>query len=44
MPIELPEDYHDFKASVVSDMGQDTQGAYEVWWAANGWYPALPPS
>jgi hypothetical protein len=44
MPIELPEDYEDFKASVVFDMSQDSQGVYEVWWAANSWYPALPLS
>lgn len=44
MPIELPPDYDAFKAEVVSDQKDDTQGVYEVWWQANTWYPAPPLS
>lgn len=44
MPIELPADYDDFKADVLSDQQRDSQGVYEVWWSANSRYPGLPAS
>lgn len=39
MPIDLPPDFDAFKAEVVSDLRDDNQGVYEVWWQANTWYP-----
>jgi hypothetical protein len=44
MPIDLPPDYDDFKAEVLSDQESDDQGVYEVWWSANSRYPDLPLS
>lgn len=44
MLIDLPPDYDDFKADVVSDQDDDIQGVYEVWWHANSWYPDQPLS
>ena len=44
MPIDLPDDYDAFKSDVVSDQGDDDQGAYEVWWHANSRYPDQPLS
>jgi hypothetical protein len=39
--IDRPADYDDFKAEVLADQEADSQGVYEVWWAANGRYPDL---
>jgi hypothetical protein len=44
MPIELPPDYDEFKAEVISDQAEDDQGVYEVWWSANARYAHLPLS
>ena len=41
MTIPMPPDYDAFKAEVVSDQGDDRQGVYEVWWAANSRHPDL---
>ena len=41
MTIPMPPDYATFKAEVESDQGDDNQGVYEVWWAANSRYPDL---
>jgi hypothetical protein len=43
-PIDLPSDYNDFKAEVLADQDEDSQGVYEVWWSANSRYPELPLS
>lgn len=44
MLFDRPVDYDDFKAEVIADQETDSQGAYEVWWAANSRYPTLPLS
>ncbi|MGX7680865.1 hypothetical protein ACSMXN_18420 [Jatrophihabitans sp. DSM 45814] len=41
MQIDFPADYDNFRAEVVADQAVDSQGLYEVWWAANSRYPDL---
>lgn len=41
---EIPSDYADYKASVLSDLDDDSMGVYEVWWEANARYPDWPVS
>ena len=40
----LPDDYEDFKSSVLGDAHADWVGVHEVWWEANFRYPALDAS
>jgi hypothetical protein len=41
---EVPSDYAAFKASVLSDLDDDSMGVYEAWWEANTRYPDWPVS
>lgn len=44
MPIDLPADYDDFKAVVLAEQQENSQGVYEVWWSANSRWPDVPLS
>lgn len=44
MPTEMPSDYAAFKVDVLADQERDSQGVYEVLWAANSRWPDLPVS